>query len=68
MAQTDKWFMIQPKYFQAMQDYMDLMKCQLDGGCGATLKATAAGNVTASDLELVSRRVNRVKRALKGQM
>lgn len=74
MSKTDKWFMLHPKYFQAIQDYIDLLVCKLNGGCASVLAQdfeTMSVMNEQEQLETLAqakKRMNRIKNNLKGQL
>lgn len=65
MEKTDNWFMLRPEDWQKEMDYIDLLICKLNGGCGNSTPTSAP--VSGKDLEAFRLRMKSMDKSLHSQ-
>jgi hypothetical protein len=73
MSQTDGYIMFSPQDYQKVQNYIDTLICQVDGGCGGTMQIQSSDLDPVEEARLFSQRMKKVygtlrwkKKELKG--
>lgn len=73
LAETDKYIMLEPRHWTAIQNYIDLLVCVAEGGCrGQTVRVKSEMNSqvtsTADELKKISMKFKEIDQALKRQL
>lgn len=73
LAQTDKFYMLSPKDWEKIQNYIDLLACRIRGGCQSGTMNSMGVKVSSSffdysdDVVAVKRRLQKIDKTLKDQ-
>jgi hypothetical protein len=64
ISECDKFYMFSPKYWEAIQNYIDLLKCQVGGGCKSMSISQISTTTINEDLNKIKLRMTKIKKNL----